>query len=466
MGRKLIGWIPQIGKSAKPHYVAIADAIESDIRIGRLAPADRLPPQRVLAEQMGLNFTTVARAYVEAQRRGLIESRVGAGSFIRGEAAPAAPRPARRRDLVDLTMNLPPEPQDPELLARMRAGLEELGGNLVDLLRYQGFGGSPADKDAAIAWLGRHHRLEAARDRVLICPGAHSALLAALGTLARAGDTICCEDLTYPGARALAAQLGLALVGIPMDGEGIIAEAFEEACERHAPKALYCNPTLLNPTTATISTRRRHALIAVARRHGVKIIEDDAYGSVPVQPPPPFAALAPDITYYVAGLAKCLGAGLRVAYLVAPDNRSVWPLAASLRAATVMASPVTVAIASHWINEGIAEEVLEAIRAESRARQSLAREILPPGSYLTNPEAFHLWVSLPAPWSRSSFADHMRSSGMGVVVSDAFAVSRPPPEAVRVCLGGVVDREETRHALEFLAHALTHPSPAVASGII
>lgn len=466
MGRKLIGWIPQIGKSAGPHYLAIADAIEADIRIGRLAPADRLPPQRVLAQQLGLNFTTVARAYVEAQRRGLIESRVGAGSFVKGEASGQIPPPPRRRDLVDLTMNLPPEPEDPVLLERMRLGLEEVGSNLMALLRYQGFGGSPADKDAAVAWLARHHQLEVPRDRVLICPGAHSALLAVLGSLARAGEVVCCEDLTYPGIRAMAAQLGVQLLGLPMDEEGIIADAFEDACTRHAPRALYCNPTLLNPTTATISARRRAALIAVARRHGVKIIEDDAYGSVLEAPPPPFAALAPDITYYIAGLAKCLGAGLRVAYLVTPDNRTVWPLAAALRTATVMASPITVALASHWILEGIAEDVLVAIRQESRARQNLVREIMPPGTYLTNAEGFHLWVSLPTPWSRSSFADHMRSSGIGVVVSDAFAVSRLPPEAVRVCLGGVISRQETRNALEFLADALVHPSPAVASGII
>lgn len=59
----------------------------------------------------------------------------------------------------------------------------------------------------------------------------------------------------------------------------------------------------------------------------------------------------------------------------------------------------------------------------------------------------------------------MRTSGIGVVVSDAFAVSRPPPEAVRVCLGGVASRQDARQALEFLAEALTQ-SPAMASGII
>ncbi|MFA5120096.1 PLP-dependent aminotransferase family protein [Zavarzinia sp.] len=465
MPRKLVGWIPHIGKTTRPHYIAIADAIETDMRAGRLAPNDRLPPQRVLAAQLGLNFTTVARAYVEAQRRGLIESKVGAGSYVRTIVPVAAPRPARPIDIVDLTMNLPPDPEDPALVERMRRGLAEVGADLTALLRYQGFGGTPQDKEAAVAWLARH-RLEVTPDRLLICPGAHSALLAILSTIARAGDTIACEDLTYPGARAISAQLGLNLVGLPMDGEGISAEAFEDLCRRQPPKALYCNPTLLNPTSATISLRRRHALIAIARRFGVKIVEDDAYGCVPVSPPPAFAALAPEITYYVQGLAKSLGAGLRVAYLVAPDVRSVWPLASALRAATVMASPITVALATHWIGNGTAEDMLNAVRAESRARQALAREILPAGSYLADPEGFHVWVELPPPWSRAAFAGQMRNSGIGVVGSDAFAVSRTAPEAVRICLGGTVDREGVRRALEFVADAMNHPAPAATASVI
>ncbi|MCF4166128.1 PLP-dependent aminotransferase family protein [Zavarzinia compransoris] len=465
MSRKIVGWVPHIGKTSRPHYIAIADAIETDMRAGRLAPNDRLPPQRRLAEQLGLNFTTVARAYVEAQRRGLIESRVGAGSFVRTVMPASGARPARPLELADMTMNLPPEPRDPALLERMRRGLVEIGADLNVLLRYQGFGGAPTDKEVAVRWLARH-RLDTTADRLLICPGAHSALLAILGTLARPGDAVACEALTYPGVRALTAQLGLRLIGVPTDGEGMIADAFEAVCREHAPKALYCNPTLLNPTTATISQRRRQALIAVARRHGVKIVEDDAYGFIPVSPPPAFATLAPEITYYVSGLAKSLGAGLRIAYLVAPDVRSVWPLAASLRAATVMASPLTVALATQWIEDGVAEQLLTAVREESRARQVLVREILPAGTYDTDPEAFHVWIHLPPPWTRAGFAAHMRHSGIGVVGSDAFNVGGTPPEAVRVCLGGVLDRQATRQALEFVADAMNHPAPAATASVI
>ena len=129
-------------------------------------------------------------------------------------------------------------------------GYRPLSAELMGLLRYQGFGGSVDDKEAALDWLGRRG-ITASANRLLICPGAHSALLAIMSTLCRSGDALCCEDLTYPGARSIAAHLGLKLFGLPMDREGIDAAAFAATCVRHAPKALYLNPTLLNPTTVT-----------------------------------------------------------------------------------------------------------------------------------------------------------------------------------------------------------------------
>jgi DNA-binding transcriptional MocR family regulator len=454
-------WRPNLSKIGKPRYLAIADAIAEDIRSGKLAPSDRLPPQRKLARHLKIDFTTVARGYVEAQRRGLIESRVGHGTFVRASTKRRRGPMALHPEIVDLSMNLPPEPDDSELLDRMQDGLEALGRDLVYLMRYQGFGGVQADKDAALSWLGRR-ALAPQQDRLFISPGAHPALLGILGLLAKAGDVILSEALTYPGVRSIAAQLGLKLAGLPMDEQGVDADAFAEACQRLSPKALYLNPTLLNPTTHTISQRRRLAIAETARRFEVPIVEDDPYGILPVGGPPPFAAIAPDVTWHVGGLAKCLGAGLRVAYVVVPDVRSGWLFASSVRTATVMASPVTVALATRWIGDGTADALLAAVRLESTKRQHLASEILPRGSFRAGDGGFHLWVSLPESWTRSAFVGHMRSTGIGVVASDAFATDVAPPEAVRVCLGGPADRHAVRGALEFMAHALTE-SPTLAS---
>ncbi len=463
-------WTPDLAKFGRPHYRAIADAIADDIGAGRLALADRLPPQRQLADALGLNFSTVARGYVEAQRRGLVMSRVGHGTVVTarvpGVAMPAVPVPAapRRPALVDFSMNLPPEPDDPDLLGRMRDGLAAVSADLLNLLRYQGFGGAPDDREAALHWLARRG-LAVPANRVLVCPGAHSALLATLSTLCRPGDVVCSEALTYPGARALAAHLGLRLIGLPMDGEGIDAAAFAATCVKFGPKALYLNPTLLNPTTVTVSRARREAIVEVARRYAVSIIEDDAYGSIPPGGPPPFAALAPETTYHVAGLAKCLGAGLRIAYLVAPSARAALPLAASLRAATVMASPLTAALATRWIRDGTADAVLDFVRRESVARQRLAAAALPAALVEADPHGFHIWMRLPEPWSRSAFASQARSTGIGVVASDPFVAAGAPPEAVRICLGGLASRDDVAHALDVIAHALDE-TPAMSSAFI
>lgn len=471
-------WHAVIHGSDKPRYVAIADVIADDMRNGRLPPGARLPAQRVLAEALEVDFTTVARGYQEAQRRGLIESRVGAGTFVRDGAAatPCAPEPLPTGDAVipaaqpparsaarcsaDLSMNLPPDVDDPELLARMRAGLAEVGQDLVDLLRYQEFGGAEQDRQAGIDWLALRG-LPVRAERLLVCAGTHSALHAVLGALAKPGDRICAEALTYPGLRGLAAQLGLEVVGLPMDEDGILPDAFAEVCRTRPPKALYCNPTLQNPTTVTLSAERRQALADIARHYGVAIVEDDAYGALPVGGPVPMAALAPDIVFYIGGVAKVLGAGLRLAYLVVPEARHVWQLSAFLRATTVMASPLTMALATRWIGEGTAQAILAATRAESTLRQTIARGILPGPAPRSKPEAFHYWLPLPAGWSRSSFAATLRGAKLGIVVSDAFSVNSPAPEAVRLCLGGC-DRDETRGALEMIAHTLSRP-PELAS---
>ena len=457
-------WLPDLTRSDKPRYIAIADLIAEDVRSGRLSAGDRLPPQRKLASQLAIDFTTVARGYVEAQRRGLIESRVGQGTFVRGAMRNAAMDGEARENIVDLSMNLPPEPSDPDLIGRMRDGCAEVARDLVFLLRYQGFGGTHADKDAASAWLGRR-ALVPKQERVFVVPGAHPAITGILSLLAKPGETVLCEAITYPGVRSIAAQLGLELVGLPMDRDGIDPDAMAHACETRAPKAIYLNPTLQNPTTLTIPEERRAAIVAVARRYRLPIVEDDAYGFIPTHGVHPLAAMAPDLTWHIAGLAKCIGAGLRAAYVVVPDAKSGWPFSAALRAANVMASPFTVALATRWIEDGTADMILRFIRTETAARQKMVASILPIGSYRADPLSFNLWLPLPEPWTRSAFVGHMRATRIGIVASDAFVVAGEPGEHVRVCLGGPLSRDRVRSAIEFMAHALTE-EPALAQSYL
>lgn len=462
-------WYPDLSRSSSPRYIAIADLIEMDLRSGVLVAGDRLPPQRVLAKSLNIDFTTVARGYVEAQKRGLVDSHVGRGTFVtgkqererRGFAIDTASDP-RRTSAIDFSMNLPPEPNEPDLLARMREGLSVVSADLVSLLRYQGFGGAAMDKEAAAIWLGRRG-INPAQERIFITPGAHPALLAIFGLLAKPGDTVLSENITYPGMRSIAAQLRLNLVGLPMDESGISPDAFAESCKRLQPKALYLNPTLQNPTTLTVPHERREAIAAVARTYRVPVIEDDAYGFIPLDAPAPIGAIAPDITWHIGGLAKCLGAGLRLAFVVAPDTKTTWPFVSALRSSNVMASPLNTALATRWIEDGTADGILRFIRTEAAARQKMVADILPSGSYRADPISFNIWLPLGNGWTRATFSSHMRNAGIGVVASDAFTVEGAAPEAVRVCLGGPIGREALRSALDFMAHALEGPPEMAAS---
>ena len=445
-------WTPNLQGRDGPRYLAIADAIAADVVSGRLLPGDRLPPQRDLAKRIELDFTTVARGYVEAGKRGLLESVVGRGTFVRRNSmARGAAGPRRSRP--DFTMNMPPEPDDPELLARMNEGFASVAADLGSLLRYQGFGGSPSDRDAASAWLGRRAMVPS-QERIFVAPGAHGALVGIFSLIAKPGEVVLCEDITYPGVRAICAQLGLTLVGVPTDGDGVMPAALEEAIRRFAPKAIYLNPTLQNPTTITIPERRRGEICALARNYEVPIVEDDAYGFIPTHGPAPLAAIAPDICWHIAGLAKCIGSGLRLAYVVAPDARSAWSFNNVMRTLCVMASPITAAIATRWIEDGTADMILRFIRAESMARERIASKILEPGAYLSDPLSFNIWLPMSNGWTRSVFVSQMRSTGLGIVPSDAFTASGAPPEAVRVGLGGPITRTQVTRGLEFIAHAL------------
>jgi DNA-binding transcriptional MocR family regulator len=446
-------WKPTLTDRVGPIYLSIADAIAADISSGRLADGVRLPTQRKLAEDLDIDFTTVSRAYAEARNRGLIEGKVGQGTYVRARRDP--PSKAQPSGLVDMSMNLPPRFQDPVLARKMWYVTQDLEAQGLDLLmRYQEPGGLIEDRTSATKWLGR--RLPGvASDRVLITSGAQGAFHAVLSVLAEPGDTVCIEALTYPGFRSVASHLRLKLAPVEMDGHGLLPEAFERVCREVHPKALYCMPTLHNPTTRTMPLNRRRELLSIARSFGVPVIEDDAYGALAPNAPPPLAAIAPDAVYHIASLSKCLSPALRVAYVAVPEGRGL-RIANAIRSSASIVSPLTSAIACRWIEIGVADAVRDAIKEETDRRQATARAALPFADM--SPGGFHVWLKMPDLWTRGELVSRLRSAGIGVVASDAFAVERPP-EAIRIGLGAPAGVEELKRSLAVLGDLLSqHPS--------
>src|SRR5579875_894785 len=117
-------WVRMVDRAKRPIYIAIADAVQEAISRGALRSGDRLPPHRTLAREMDVDLTTITRAYAEARRRGLIGATVGRGTFVR--VPDIRGMRSDESSLVDMTMNLPPQPQHPSLSVTLLDGLSSL----------------------------------------------------------------------------------------------------------------------------------------------------------------------------------------------------------------------------------------------------------------------------------------------------------------------------------------------------
>lgn len=454
-------WSPDIQNRAGPRSQAIADAILEDIETGRLKPGTRLPTHRELADRLGVATGTVTRAYALAQRRGLLSGEVGRGTFVNpsAEVLTRAAAPAETPETVDLSRNvLVRDRRD----TRIHEALSAVGRFEFDhfLDEYQTAAGAARHRAAAARWLSREG-FRVAPERVLVTSGAQHAMTIALATLTEPGDTVLAEQLSYPGIKALANFLHVNLRGLPTDEHGLLPEAFEQACRERAGKVLYCIPTVQNPTASVMPDGRRRDLARIAREYDVPVLEDDVYGFLPADAPPPVASYAPEHTYYVTSTSKSVAPGLRVGYLAAPPS-AVERLSAAVRTTTWEAAPLMAEVVTKLIEDGTIDEVVGWKRREAEARQLLAREIL--GEFYTGgPTSCHVWVQLPEPWRSSDFAAQARTRGVLIMPSEAFVIGRASaPHAVRVCLGSTQTRAELEQGLHTLADLLrSTPEPAL-----
>lgn len=443
---------------AGPHYLRVLRFLERAIGDGRLRPGDRLPPQRQLAKQLGLDLTTVTRAFAEASARKLIHARGTLGTFVAMPEVELSP-------MLDLSMNIPPLPAQLDFGDLLKRSVAQVltYADVDNLMSYQLNGGGPTERNAGTRWLQpMFGKIDNAR--VAVTAGAQAALSALLLTLSAPGDRILTDTMVYPGLLAAAKEFGRLVTAVEGDECGMDPDALAQMCQAQGGKVLYLNPTLQNPTTITMPEHRRRAIVRVAAQYDVQIIEDDPYWLLADDPPPPIACLAPERVHYIATLSKCLAPGLRTAYVVSPDDQKQHALLAALRATTLMHAPLATAVATQWIHDGSATRLLDGIRAEVRARQEMALQVLPSHAQHWPKGAIHLWHELPGPWTPSALAVAARTEGLAVTPSDAFAATPGSGQAIRISLGGVRDRQQLRLAIQKLSLLLAQ-SPGSANAV-
>lgn len=452
-------WLPRLAAQGGPRFLQIADALQAALADGSLKPGDRLPPQRLLAAQLNVDLTTITRAYDEARRRNLLEGRGARGTYV------AAPK-VELASVLDLSMNTPPPPDGVDFDDMLKQGLAQvlMRADSELLMTYHLAGGSDTDRQAGAKWLEpMFGRVDP--QQLIVCPGAQAAIAASILALTEPGDVILAEPTTYPGLRTAVAQFGRRLIAVPADQQGIQPKLLEEACRQHKPGLVYLNPTLQNPTAATMPEGRRKELTNIAQRCNVRVIEDDPYWLLAEAPPPPIATFAPEQVYYISTLSKCLTPGLRVAFVLIRDPHERERFLAALRSFSLMVAPVMAALATQWILDGSAGSLLEGVRSEARLRHQIAWNILA-GRYSGAGDGLHVWLELPAYWNSSQLARAADNEGIALTPAEAFATGSVSVNAIRISLGSVKDRGRLQAGLQRLSQMLARRPESFSAAVV
>ena len=172
---------------------------------------------------------------------------------------------------------------------------------------------------------------------------------------------------------------GFRTQGLALDEEGLLPEALDRAAAAGA-KVLYTLPTLQNPTGRIMGAQRRADIAAIARARRLWIVEDDLYSAFAIgTAPPPITLLAPERCFYINGTSKALAPGLRTGYLITPDDDYFDRIQRLILAQVYAPATMGSSIATQWIEDGSADEIVAEVQAEMLARGRLAAERLGPG---------------------------------------------------------------------------------------
>jgi DNA-binding transcriptional MocR family regulator len=444
-------WVPtNFGDG--PLYLQIVGALEQDIAKGVLARGARLLPHRDMAERLQMSVGTVARAYDEAERRGLISGEVGRGTFVLGELTQNTPRGiAERNKPLNLALNTPPTTGETALIAETLAAIAT-GSDTDYLLRYLPHQGTERHRKIIAGWLSRQ-ALPAKADELFVTHGAQHAISIALGLLAGSGDSVLAENLTYSGIRTLASHKGYRLRGVLMDQHGLIPEQLDRAFRETGARLVYCMPTLQTPTGSTIPPERRDQIVEIVRTHDAFLVEDDAYGFLCDPPLESMSARMPERSFYIVSFAKCLAPGLRVGAMVAPPTFRDRCINA-IRSTGWMATPIMVEVVARLIENGQIDEQVRRKRDTARRRLGMAARIL--GDRISVPvtPAFHIWLQMPPGRTIMSLITEAAIADITIAGPDALQSLDPMSNGVRLCLGMPESDTEVESALKIVRKIL------------
>ena len=461
----------------KPLYVQIRDQIRGRILSGALATGERLEPSRELAKSLGVHRTTVSNAYAELEAEGLIQGTVGRGTFVSPFAATLRESgPVRRRPANDFYWDsfFAPDQQDDSLGRLMASALEpgvisfaatHTSSELcpVDLVRrateavlrregsrliqYGSTDGYPPLKQYLQARL-RRDGISIELDELLITSGCQQSLDLLRRILVAPGDTVACENPTYPGLWHVFDTPGARLIGIPVGPEGMDLDFLEAVLEQNKIKLILTSPNFQNPTGRTMPLAARQRLLELAARFQVPIAEDDIYGVLRYagRELPPLKALdTAGQVVYLNSFSKIGFPGFRVGWMVA-SRRAMERLRTAKQRADLHTNLLGQAMLEEFGRRGWLDKLIRRTRKVYEQKLDILRHTVeasfPPEVKVNYPEGgMAAWVELPADLDGVELLVKARERHVIFAPSRFFYFQNPVHNAFRLCFTSVTNEQ-------------------------
>ncbi|HEY8275177.1 MAG TPA: PLP-dependent aminotransferase family protein [Pseudolabrys sp.] len=472
--------------NGRPLFVQLHEQIIDRISAGELTAGARLPPVRRLAEQLGINHMTVAKAYKDLAKAGFVEGRAGGGTHVRAPygtkrargAEPAVGGPLLSERLYELahapgviafTTNHP-EP-DSECTKEFETCLQSvIADGLSPYFINDSSNGRVSFRRAIVEYLAQQG-LPTTPEHVIVTSGAQQAIELVIRLLVPHGSPVIVERPTYYGVINALRSVGARILEVPLESDGMDIDKLEALLSRHRPRLIYTNPTFQNPTGVTTSIKKRRSILGLARKHGVSILEDDQSSELRFAGAPISSICAlsepDDDIFYVRGFGKVFLPGTRLGFVVTPARarRALLGLKAQ---SDLHTNGIMQEAMARFLARKNYPKILERMKRVYATKQrkliaSLAAG-MPPGTLIGKPDGgLNLWLTLPEGTEVSELYYRAVRRGVAFVAGEGFYASHVNPRTLRVSFGLLRDEllEEGVTRLCSVATDLMPPRSAV-----
>jgi len=441
-----------------PIYLQMFEQIRGQILNGELLPGFKLPPERKLADSLGVNRSTILNAYRELKAEGLVESKVGHGtvvlSFIQEESDKSNKfsEPtwnhifsqysdgfdshivkdllllASRKDVISFATGIAaPESGPIEALEGIEQDIVK-DGNFRPLFHTptEGF----TTLRSAISTLMHKRGVYCNYEEVMILSGSQQGIDIAARVFLDPGDIVVVEEPTFfPAVQAFKA-IGARIMEVPIDENGMRIDILEQLLQRYRPKLIYTMPSYHNPSGVDMDIARRRKLIELANRYRILIMEDDAYGELCYeghQLPLLKSMDSSGYVIYISTFSKNVYSGLRIGWMVA-HKKIVAKFAAVKQIMDLHSSSLSQTIIEKFIlSGGIEKHISKICKEYKQKRDAMCNALLkyaPAGMTWIKPKGgYYVWCNLPDGISAMELISKAAEKKVVFVPGSSFYVS-------------------------------------------